>query len=350
VTGEPALEDLRARAQRALRHRWPEAALSGLEPLTGGVSSFSFAASATGTGDDTRSARRVVVKVAPPGLPPVRNRDVLRQSRVIRGLYGTPGVRVPEVLGADDGSPPLFVMEFVPGESHEPAWDLHPRPPAREVIDARARAAARMLAALHAVAPARAGLADEPARSMAEELARWERLYATAGDDLRGDERSLAQALAARLPAPAPGGPRVVHGDYRLGNMQFEAGRLAAIIDWELWSVGDPRIDLAWLLMFARPVAQRVARRDPANQAAADAMPGRDDLLAEYLSARSGEEPSELSWFLAFSCYKLGAAMAVLAKRNRRLDEPDPGLELVAVTTPPMLAHGLEILGGPTAR
>jgi aminoglycoside phosphotransferase (APT) family kinase protein len=181
---------------------------------------------------------------------------------------------------------------------------------------------------------------------MAAELERWEALYATAGDDLRGDERALARALAARLPAPPPGGARIVHGDYRLGNMQFAGEHLAAIIDWELWSVGDPRIDLAWLLMFARPVAQRVERRDPGHQAAADAVPGRDELLAEYLHASAGDEPAQLSWFLAFSGYKLGAAMAALAKRNRRLPEPDPGLERVVATTPAMLAHGLEILGG----
>jgi aminoglycoside phosphotransferase (APT) family kinase protein len=340
VTAEPALEQLPARVQRAARRRWPEARLTGLERLAGGISSLTFAARLTA--DGAPGDGRVVIKLAPPGLAPVRNRDVLRQARVLRALHEAPGVPVPEVLLTDDGSPPLFVMAFVDGESYEPKWDHADAPPAAAVVAARARAAARMLARLQALVPAERGLRDEPALSAAQELERWRRLFATAGDDLRGDEESLARALSARFPAAAAA--RILHGDYRLGNVQFQGKRPAAIIDWEIWSVGDPRNDLAWLLTFAEPVAQRVARRDAANRAAAEAMPGRDDLLAEYLRAGGGDAPADLGWFEALCCYKLAATMAVLAKRNRRLPRPDPGLELVAATTPPMIAHGLELV------
>ena len=128
--------------------------------------------------------------------------------------------------------------------------------------------------------------------------------------------------------------------------MQFDGERPAAIIDWEIWSVGDPRIDLAWLMAFTDPVQQRVARRDAANQAAADAMPAAGELLAEYVAqAGLDSEPADLDWFMAFSYYRLGAAMSVLAKRNRRAPEPDRGLELAAQTLAPMLARGLELLG-----
>ncbi len=90
-----------------------------VEALHGGSSSFTYAAQLHG-----RAPRKVVVKVAPPGLEPVRNRDVLRQAKVLRGLAGAPGVMVPEVLGTDAGAPPevppLVVMSFVAGESYEP--------------------------------------------------------------------------------------------------------------------------------------------------------------------------------------------------------------------------------------
>jgi aminoglycoside phosphotransferase (APT) family kinase protein len=345
AAGAAGLADLADRVGRAARRRWPDARIGELGPLPGGISSITFSARLAGAAPGDRV---VVVKVAPPGLPAVHNRDVLGQARVLAALHGVAGVSVPAVLLQDDGDPPFFVMEFVGGEAYEPRWDVSARPPSAAVIDARGRAAARMLAALHAVSPRAVGLGAEPVRTASEELERWRRLYATAGEDLRGDEAGLAAALAARLPAPAPA--RVQHGDYRLGNMQFQEARLAAIIDWELWSVGDPRADLAWLMMFADPVAQRVARRDDANRAAADAMPGEGELLAEYLRAAGGEEPDELRWFGALSCYKLGAAMAALAKRNRRRPEPDPGLELAARTTPAMLAHGLELLrSGPVS-
>jgi aminoglycoside phosphotransferase (APT) family kinase protein len=199
-----------------------------------------------------------------------------------------------------------------------------------------------MLARLQAVAPDAVGIADR-ALTLNEEIERWAALFATAGEDLRGNESALRDALAARIPAEME--PRILHGDYRLGNMQFDGDRLAAIIDWEIWSVGDPRSDLAWLMAFTDPVQQRVAHRDAHNQAAADAMPAAGELLAAYV-AEAGLEaaPADLDWFMAFGYYKLGAAMSVLAKRNRRAPEPDPGLELAAQTLAPMLARGLELV------
>jgi aminoglycoside phosphotransferase (APT) family kinase protein len=98
-------------------------------------------------------------------------------------------------------------------------------------------------------------------------------------------------------------------------------------------------------MAFSDPVQQRVAERDGPNQAAADAMPSAAELLAEYMDeAGLDAEPADLDWFWAFSYYKLGAAMSVLAKRNRRQPEPDPGLELAAQTLAPMLARGLEVI------
>ncbi len=335
---EAALAALPGRVRAAVRDRWPEADIGELEPLPGGISSLTFAAPVSG-------GIRVVVKVAPPGLAPVRNRDVLRQARVMAAVHGAAGVRVPAVLAQDAGSPPFFVMEFVEGEAYEPKWDVPASPPAPAVVDARARAAARMLARLQAVDPVDVGLGAEPVLSPGDELERWAALYATAGDDLRGNERALARALGARVPEPV-GGPRILHGDYRLGNMQFAGERLTALIDWEIWSLGDARHDLAWVMVFADPVQQRVRGRDAANAAAAAAMPPASALLAEYLGeAGLAEPPEDLPWFVALAYYKLGATMSVLAKRNRRAAEPDPGLELVVETTPPMLERALSLIG-----
>jgi aminoglycoside phosphotransferase (APT) family kinase protein len=337
---DDVLSELPTRVRGAARRRWPTAQVATLDPLPGGISSLTYATTLSATGEVDR---RVVVKVAPPGLEPVRNRDVLRQARVMAAIHRAPGVLVPEVLVTDDAAPPFFVMAFVPGEAYEPKWDVSSAPPAPEVVDARARAAARMLARLQAIEPGTVGIEDA-ALTLAQEMERWAALFATAGDDLRVNEPELRDALSARLPEQIP--PRILHGDYRLGNMQFDAERLAAIIDWEIWSVGDPRTDLAWLMAFTAPVMRRVAQRDASNQAAADAMPSAGELLAEYMAqAGLDAEPADLDWFQAFCYYKLGAAMSVLAKRNRRQPEPEPGLELAAQTLAPMLARGLELLG-----
>lgn len=337
---DAAIELLPARVREAVRARWAETDVAELQPLPGGVSSLTFSATLTGP------RVRVVVKMAPPGLEPVRNRDVLRQARVMSAIHGAAGVQVPAVLARDAAPPPFFVMEFVDGEAYEPRWDESVSPPGAAVIDRRARAAARMLARLQAIDPATADLGDEPVLLPADELDRWARLYATAGDELRGDETRLRDALAASSPDRAQRGPAILHGDYRLGNMQFADERLAALIDWEIWSLGDPRHDLAWLLLFCDPVMQRAAHRNAANLAAAGGMPSAEELLAEYLrEAGAGAPPPDLNWFRALAHYKLGATMSVLAKRNRRLADPDPGLELTAATTPESLQRGLELLG-----
>jgi aminoglycoside phosphotransferase (APT) family kinase protein len=137
---------------------------------------------------------------------------------------------------------------------------------------------------------------------------------------------------------------RVTHGDYRLGNLQFAGTEIRAIIDWELWALGDPRHDLAWLAMFCDPVMERAIGRDPANEAAGAAMPPPQMVLDTYERIRPGHR-ADIDWFLAAAYYKLGAALAALAKRNRRAGGPDPGLERAAQTLPPTIQRGLDLLG-----
>ncbi|MGA9858179.1 MAG: phosphotransferase family protein [Solirubrobacteraceae bacterium] len=340
---EEAVTRLWARLRAALRRRWPGARVSEPLPLPGGASSLTFSAMLDGTVD---ADGPIAIKMAPPGLKPVRNRDVLRQARAIRAVAGAEGVHVPEVLVTDVGTPPFFVMRFVAGEAYEPCWDVSGDPPAPDVVARRARAAARMLPQLQAIDPALVGLGDEPVISPTQELERWVALYATAGEDLRDGEAPLREALRAHVPE-AVGRPAILHGDYRLGNMQFAGDRLAALIDWELWALGDPRHDLAFLLTFCDPGQQRALAADPANRAARAAMPDAETLLNSYLQAAGRDAPPpDLDWFIAVCAYKLGATMAVIAKRNRRAESPDPDLERVAATTPPMLTRALDRLRG----
>lgn len=341
---ELPVQELLDRVTLASDARWPGASITDLEPLHGGVSSLTFAARLTGA---SPSAQRVVIKVAPPGLAPVRNRDVLRQARVLRALAAAPDVRVPRVLLEDALLPPFFVMEYVPGEAYEPKKDLSARPPDPPTVVARGHGAARMLAHLHTPDPGELGLGNEPVISLEEELQRWGTLFSTAGDDLRGDESELFARLRATIPRPTP--PRLLHGDYRMGNIQFDGPELTAVIDWEIWSVGDFRTDLAWLMTYSDPVQRFVLERDPANQAAADAVPDREALLAEYLSVRS-VAADELDWFLAYCYYKIASTTAVLAKRNRRRTVPEPGMEIAASTLGDVIERGLEITQGALPR
>jgi aminoglycoside phosphotransferase (APT) family kinase protein len=339
------VSDLLDRATLAADARWPGASILDLVALPGGVSSLTFAARLELPGD--QRDRRVVVKVAPPGLAPVRNRDVLRQARLLRALAGMDGVRVPEVLLEDAGTPPFFVMDFVAGESYEPKLSVSDAPPAAEVVDARARAAVQMLARLQLVDPAAIGLADEPVMGIAEELDRWQRLYATVPEEHHHGQAELYRRLARSIPEPLD--PRILHGDYRIGNMQFAGRELGAIIDWEIWSLGDPRHDLAWLLTWADPVQVFFTDRSPADERAGAAMPTVTDLLDEYLAVRPGDLP-DLPWFEACCRYKMASTTAVLVKQNRRRSDPEPHLEVAATTIEAMIDRGLEVLDTAAAR
>jgi len=275
--------------------------------LPGGRSSITLLATVAGIGP-------VVVKVAPDGLAPVGNRDVLRQAAVLHALDGVDGLAVPRVLATDAAAPPLFVMTHVAGDSFEPVNGDDELPP-DAVLDGRARAAARMLARLHAVDPVAAGLGGEAVVTLDGEVERWHRALDTLDlDRLDGAHHEGADAFRQSMPEPVA--PAVIHGDWRLGNMIAVGDAVAAVIDWEIWALGDPRVDLAWFLATSVFADNVFARRDPPG------MPSRGELLTEYEDAR-GAAVADLDWFMALVAFKQAATVGLIAKHNRRAGHPD---------------------------
>ena len=141
---------------------------------------------------------------------------------------------------------------------------------------ARALAAAEMLAELQ----------HAPRRRTASRRCRCGRSSTAGSGCTRPCPRSCTTASASctsgsppRVPAQIA--PTILHGDYRIGNMQFDGERLAAIIDWEIWSLGDPRTDLAWLLTWLDPVQRFYEQRSAADERAAEGLPTRAEMLAD---------------------------------------------------------------------
>ncbi|MCU1602244.1 MAG: phosphotransferase family protein [Frankiales bacterium] len=298
--------------------------LEELRPLTGGASSLTF----VGVRPD---GERAVVKVAPPGLPPVRNRDVLRQARLLRHL--APTGLVPRVLSAGQGEgdlPPWFVMSWVDGECVEPVLADRRSSEDHATNYARGLSAAEVLAALHAVDPP-----TERPVSLAAEVDRWTQAFATVPDDLRGDHPSCAAKLLAHLPEAVA--PRVNHGDFRLGNTLCQGGRVAAVIDWEIWSVGDPRVDLAWLAYFTDEVPHPAA---PSNDPTG--IPSIGELVAAY--EEQAGPVTDLAWFHALTRYKEAAATALLIKRARRSGQLPPALARMEPLLPSLLDDAVSYL------
>jgi aminoglycoside phosphotransferase (APT) family kinase protein len=311
-----------------LRRRLADADVSDVAPLGGGASSLTFRGE--------RDGRVVVVKVAPPGVEPIAHRDVLRQAHILKALAGT-GVPVPEVLWEDAGNPPhtppLFVMSHVEGDCVEPLFDGCP--PTADLVE-RYRNACRAMAALHSLSPTDLGLGAEPVIDPVSEVQRWSETLQTVDATLVPDWQRVRDALLGC--APTAMGPSVVHGDFRLGNLMAVRARVNAVIDWEIWSIGDPRIDAGWFLINCDPDTYR---RVPAP--AGVAPPAAE--LVEIYQDELGREVADLEWFTALACFKSAATWSLIVKHNRRKRSSRTELEAMVPTLPRLLERARSTLG-----
>lgn len=314
----------------ALGHRLAHWGVHDVHPLPGGASSVTL--------KGLLGAQPVVVKVAPPGRAPILHRDVLRQARIIRAL-GPSNVPVPEVLITDPGdppdSPPLFVMTFLDGSSLEPLFDRVDAPADTGAVAERMRDAARTMARLHTLRPAVLGLGTEPVTSAAAEVERWCRSLRTVDPAVAPGSTDVGEALRASMPPDMP--PAIVHGDFRLGNLLAVEDRVTAVIDWEIWSIGDPRVDAGWFLINADPATYR--RGTPY----AGLLPSPGE-LAEIYARTLGRTVPELTWFQALACFKSAATWSLIVKHNRRLPDPPPDTEDMARAVPALLARAGRLL------
>jgi aminoglycoside phosphotransferase (APT) family kinase protein len=137
--------------------------------------------------------------------------------------------------------------------------------------------------------------------------------------------------------APSPLAPTVIHGDFRLGNLLAVGADIKAIVDWEIWSIGDPRIDAGWFLINCDPDTYR---RVPASPAVA---PPITELAEIY--ARAGGSVADLAWFTALACFKSAATWSLIVKHNRRRRSPRAELEAMVPTLPRLLARALSLVG-----
>lgn len=327
------LADLGVRVSASVARWRPRATVLGIEPLTGGSSSLTYVVALWGVPDEER---RLVLKVAPPGLPPVRNRDVLRQARLMSALEPTP-VAVPRSLFEDAGDPPYLAMDLLPGECSEPVLEPLATRPAPTEVHARYLSGAEALARLHAVDPVAVGLGDEPVVTIADEIDRWTKAFTTVPEDLQGGYERCAAALHASVP-PAMR-PVINHGDYRLGNTLCHDGKVEAIIDWEIWTIGDPRIDVTWLTFFTDEAAHPAAEPGPAA-----GTPTKTEVIAAY-EAACGNRLDDMAWFDALTKYKEAGATALLLKRGRRGGAMPPAMQRMVAGVPQLLDEVLVALG-----
>jgi aminoglycoside phosphotransferase (APT) family kinase protein len=319
---------LRDRVAGRVTEVWPAGELASFEDLPGGHSGITCLATVVLPGG---GRERVVVKATPPGRRPTGRHDVLRQARILSVLTTAGGIRVPEVLLQDDDGEPYFVMRWHPGESVEPVLDPagHLSP---DVVQARAFGAVEALAALHGVP-----VPDEPVLTPAQELERWIPTMRTVDADLRAGSEAVEAALLGSVPPPA--GPAIVHGDFRLGNTLCAGRSVNVVIDWEIWSVGDPRVDLGWLALFCNP------DNFPGVGDATCPMPPARALRAAYERA-TGQTAGQFGWFESLARYKMAAIMGNNLARHRSGRYHDPFQEKLVPTIRRLIEGAAAVLAG----
>jgi aminoglycoside phosphotransferase (APT) family kinase protein len=232
--------------------------------------------------------------------------DMAREHRIISALQGTE-VPVPPVVGlCEDDSvngAPFYVMDFVEGpilrsrrEAEQSFDESQRRPIGERVVDT--------LVSIHAIDPERVGLGELGRKQdyVARQLHRWHGQW----EKSKTREVELVDDVHRRLSEriPEQGAATIVHGDYRLDNMILtEAGQVAAVVDWELCTLGDPLADIGMLIVYWSEAGDELMPLLEAPTTAAG-FPTRDEVRERY-AERSGRDLSEIDFYVALGWWKL---------------------------------------------
>ena len=301
--------------------------LTDVEPVPGGTQNVMARFS--------RDGRSFVFRRGPLHLRPRSNVSMLREMRVLEALGGTDVPHPHLIAGCDDttvlGDAVFYLMEPVDGFSA--AVEL-PEPFASSAVlqSEMCLSLVDALAALGGVDHEAVGLAEfgKPDGFLERQVPRWLSeldSYRTASfaPQIPGVEQTAAWLDANR---PAHWTPGIMHGDFHLANVMFarDAPRVAAIVDWEMVTIGDPLLDLGWLLAtWQLPVPDSVFD-GPLISAAG--IPSGDELLARY-AGQSGRDLSAIRWYTVLACFKLGIVLEGTHARAHAGKAPmDIGLQL----------------------
>lgn len=278
--------------------------------IAGGKSNLTF--------ELTSEAGALILRRPPSGELLPSAHDMGREARIQKALAGT-AVPVPRIVleepTGDLLGVPFYVMEKVPGHvirAEMPAGYAE----STEEKHALSFALVDVLADLHAVDPDAIGLSDygRPDGFLERQIRRWGGQW----EKSKTHEVKAIDELGARLAKRLPAGQRaaIVHGDYRLDNCLMDLtdpGKVSAVIDWELSTLGDPLTDLGLLLFYWREPGEGQLALTPAVTTA-PGFPGRVDLAARYVE-RTGVGLEELAFYEALAHFKFAVIAQGIAAR-----------------------------------
>jgi aminoglycoside phosphotransferase (APT) family kinase protein len=270
--------------------------------------------------------------------------DMAREYRVMTALAGT-GVPVPETYAlcedesVNDAS--FYVMELVDGVIYRDGAALAGIDPAAagrlsaELVD--------VLARIHTVDYEAVGLGDfgHPDGFLERQIRRWGQQWERSKTRELPGVDEIARRLRAALPDSGP--PTIVHGDYRLDNTMMAAddpGRIVAVLDWEMSTLGDPLADLGLFLLYWGSAGAQVVATGSAIDKAAGFLDS--DEVVERYARRSGRSVDALDWYVVFAGYKLAIIVEGIHARFRMGKTLGEGFDAMGATVTMLIDGALE--------
>ncbi|TDB74496.1 phosphotransferase family protein [Actinomadura sp. KC216] len=327
--------------------------IEAIDLIAGGRSNLTYAITLDG-------GRRIVLRRPPLGHVQPTAHDMGREYRVLTALGAGTAVPVPRTLAFCDDEDVIgarfYLMDHVDGRvlrSREDAEDITP-----EQAAGLSEALAGALAAIHTVDVEAAGLGDfgRPSGYMARQLARWRRQWDGSQEAIRatGAVRDLPEydrlgvRLAERLPVDAPrarsgdadeGRARLVHGDFRLDNalVRLEPRpEIAAVVDWEMSTLGDPLSDLGLTLVYWTEAADPDELPVGAKITTAPGFFTRRAFTDRY-AALTGFDLADLDFYVAFACFKLAVILEGIHARYLQKATVGEGFDQIGEGVPVLL-------------
>ena len=264
----------------------------------------------------TRGEHVCVLRMPPPGAPPDRDKGILREWRIIEALDGTEVPHTAAVGVCSDATVlgrPFYLMGFVDGWS---PMDLDERrwpEPFDSDRDARAGLAYQLaegIALLSKVDWKAKGLEDlgRPDGFHERQVDRWTAFF----ERIKGREIDGLDAATGWLRSHRPLDyiPGLMHGDYQFANVMYQHGapaQLAAIVDWEMGTVGDPKLDLGWMVQ-SWPANTDAPEQSEMSYVDMRGMPSRTEVVEHYAKV-SGRQVDDLDYYLVLAKWKLAIVL-----------------------------------------
>jgi aminoglycoside phosphotransferase (APT) family kinase protein len=256
------------------------------------------------------------LRIPPPSAPASRDGGIMREWRIIEALDGTDVPHTPAIAGCADSSVlgrAFYVMGFVDGWSPMGIERGHWPSPFDTDLDARRGLAYQLvegIALLSSVDWQAKGLHDlgRPDGFHERQVDRWTTfLERIKGRELPGLEEASTWLGSHR---PIDYVPGLMHGDYQFANVMYRDGapaRLAAIVDWEMGTVGDPKLDLGWVVQsWPQDTLAEAARQS--GYVDMYGMPSRAQMLEHYAQV-SGRQVDDIDYYVVLAKWKLAIVL-----------------------------------------